>query len=77
MTATDEAIRSTSVELEATTMKPEQYPDEHFLRAPLRRDQVDNMGNPITDKKFKDITVEDLTEAYKGIKLYDVPGPFI
>ncbi len=69
MTATDEAIRCKSAELVATTMKPGQDPDEYFLRASLLRDQVENMGEPITDRKFKDIMVQGLTEEYKDIKL--------
>ncbi|CAN0299657.1 unnamed protein product, partial [Scytosiphon promiscuus] len=69
MTATDETIRCKSAELVATAMKTGQDPDEYFLRAYLLRGQVENMGEPITDRNFKDIMVQGLTDDYKDIKL--------
>ena len=69
MPATDETNRCKSAELVATAMKPGQDTDEYSLRASLLRDQVENMGEPIADRKFKDIMVQGLTGNSKGIKL--------
>ena len=53
----------------ATTMTPGQDPDKTYLRAFLFLDGVENMGEPITNRTFKDIMVQGMTDDYKVIKL--------
>ena len=65
MTATDEISRCKSAELVTTTMTSGQDPDEYFLPAFLLRDQVGNMGEPITGRNFKDIMIQGMTDDKK------------
>ena len=47
----------------ATTMTPGQDPDKCFLGAFLFLDEVENMGEPITNRTFKDIMVQGTTRS--------------
>ena len=61
----------------ATTRTPGQDPDEYFLRASLLRDQVENMGEPITDINFRDIMVQGMTDDDKDMKLMMYRDPLV
>ena len=49
---TDEVIRAKLAELVATSMKPDQDPDDYFMEAILKRNEVAGMGEPMTDRRF-------------------------
>lgn len=57
-------------------MKPRHYLDEHFLRAIRFRDQVENMGESMTDRRFKESMIQDLKQKLKIHDTHDVSGFF-
>ncbi|CAN0373449.1 unnamed protein product, partial [Scytosiphon promiscuus] len=66
---TDETIRAKTAELAATTMKSGQDPDDYFTEAVIKRAEVEAMGEPMTDRRFKDIIVQGFSPEYESIKL--------
>ena len=57
----DETISAKTAELAATTMKSGQDPDDYFTEAIIKRAEVEAMGEPVTDRWFKDIVVQGFT----------------
>ena len=52
-----------------TSMKQGQDPDDYFMEKTLARSELEKMGEPISDRRFKDIYGQGLTAEYKDIKL--------
>ena len=48
-------------------MKPEQDLDDYFTEAILKRNEVTGMGEPMTDRCFKDILVQGFTDEYDPV----------
>ena len=65
---TDDIIRAKLAELAATSMKPGQDPDDYFMEATLKRNEVTWMGEPMTERRFKDILVQGFTDEYDPVK---------
>ena len=63
---TDEVIRSTMNKLVDSTMKQGQDRD-NFIEKTLARAELEHMGEPISDRRFKDICVQGFTSEYKDI----------
>ena len=66
---TDEVIRAKMEELENNPMNPGENPDDYFNQKHLLRTQLDKMGEPISDRRFKDICVQGFSDEYKDVKL--------
>ena len=66
---TDDLIRSTMDKLVDSTMQLGQDPHEFFVEKTLARAELEKMGEPISDRRFKDIFVQGFTAEYKDIKL--------
>ncbi|CAN0352706.1 unnamed protein product, partial [Scytosiphon promiscuus] len=66
---TDETIRAKTAELAATAMKAGEDPDDYFTEATIKRAEVEAMGEPMTDRRFKDIVVQGFSPEYENIKL--------
>ena len=49
-------------------MKPRQDPDDCFMEAILKRNEMTGMGEPMTDLRFKDILVQGFTDEYDEVK---------
>ena len=49
-------------------MKSGKDPDDNFMEAILKRNVVIGMGEPMTDRPFKDILVQGLTDEYDAVK---------
>ncbi|CAN0595254.1 unnamed protein product, partial [Ectocarpus sp. 12 AP-2014] len=65
----DEFIRAKVEELENNPMNPDENPDDYFNQKHLLRTQLDKMGEPISDRRFKDICVQGFSDEYKDVKL--------
>ena len=66
---TDEVIRAKMEELENNPMNPGENPDDYFNQKHLLRTQLDKMGEPISDRRFKHICVQGFSDEYKDVKL--------
>ena len=66
---TDEVIRATMEELMNTPMEPGQNPDDYFNQKRLLRIRAEKMGEHISDRYFKDISVTGFTDNYKDVKM--------
>jgi len=66
---TDEVVRAAMDKLVNTAMTHNQDPDDFFMEKYLARTELARMGEPITDRRFKDICVQGFTSDYKDIKL--------
>ena len=66
---TDEVIRAKMEALEHTPMKPGENPDDFFNCKHLLRAQLVKMGEPISDRRFKDICVQGFSNEYNDVKL--------
>ena len=55
---TNEVARATMEKLVNTSMKQGQDPDEFFMEKTLARAELAKMGEPMTDRRFKDICVQ-------------------
>ena len=55
---TDEVVRATMEKLVNTSMKQGQNPDDFFMEKTLARAELAKMGEPMTDRRFKDICVQ-------------------
>lgn len=66
---TDEVIRAKMETLVNTPMTDQQDPDDFFMEKTLARAELEKMGEPISDRRFKDICVTGFTSDYKDIKL--------
>ena len=64
---TDEVIRSTTDKPVNTTMKQGEDPDDYFKEKTLARVELEKMGEPISDRRLKDICVQGFTSEYKDI----------
>ena len=65
---TDEVILSTMDKLVSTTMKLRKNPGDYFMEKTVVRAELDNMREPISDRRFQDIHVQGLTSEYKKTK---------
>ena len=54
---TDEVIRAKMDEMENNPMNPGENPDDYFNQKILLRAQLNKMGEPVTDRRFKDICI--------------------
>ncbi|CAN0219174.1 unnamed protein product, partial [Scytosiphon promiscuus] len=50
-------------------MKAGEDPDDYFTEATIKRAEVEAMGEPMTDRRFKDIVVQGFSPEYASIKL--------
>ena len=66
---TDEFIHATMEKLVNTSMKQDQDPEDYFIEKALDRSELENMGEPISDRRFNDICVQGFSSDYKDIKL--------
>ena len=66
---TDEVIRAKMEELENNPMNPGENPGDYFNQKHLLRTQLDKMGEPISDRRFKHICVQGFSDEYKDVKL--------
>eukprot|EP00903_Cladosiphon_okamuranus_P010136 g9598.t1 len=66
---TDEVIRAKMDELENDPMNPGDNPDDYFNKKILLRAQLNKMGEPVTDRRFKDICIQGITDEYNDVKL--------
>ncbi|CAB1103791.1 unnamed protein product [Ectocarpus sp. CCAP 1310/34] len=78
---TDAVIRAKMEELENNPMNPGENPDDYFNQKHLLRAHLDKMGEPISDRRFKDIGVQGFSDEYEDVKLmvfrdptFNVPG---
>ena len=59
---TDEIIRGTMVKkLVDTSIKQGQDPYDYFVEKTLARSELENVDEPISDRRFKDICVQGFT----------------
>ena len=58
-----------------TSMNQGQDPDEYFMEKTLARSELEEMGEPISDRRFKDVCVQGFTAEYKDIKLITYRDP--
>ena len=65
---TDEVIRDELAELAPTSMKPGPYPDDYFMEAILKRNEVTGIGEPMTDRRFEDSLVQGFTNECDAVK---------
>ena len=66
---TDEVIRSKMDKLVNSNMEQGVDPDSYFMEKTLARSELEKMGEPITDRTFKDICVQGFTSENKDIKM--------
>ena len=66
---TDEVICATMEELVNTPMESGQNPDDYFNKERLLRIRIENMGEKVYDRWFKDICVTSVTDEYKDVKM--------
>eukprot|EP00903_Cladosiphon_okamuranus_P011475 g10808.t1 len=66
---TDEVIRAKMEELENNPMNPSENPEDYLNQKHLLRAQLQKMGEPISDRHFKDICVQGFSDEYKDVKL--------
>lgn len=71
----DEVIRTSGAKLEQRLMKPGQDPDECFLKAARYRAKLRRVDEPITDRHFKGIIMQDISSDYDSIKLFVYRDP--
>ena len=50
-------------------MTPGPDPDDYFMEAILKRNEVTGMGEAVTDQRVKDIRVHVFTDEYDTVKL--------
>ena len=62
---TDEVIRSTIDKLVKTTMNQAEDPDNYFMEA-LARAELEKMGEPISDRRFKGICVQGYKRVWRS-----------
>ena len=72
---TNETIRATQEALAATTMNEGQDPDEYINEATRLRELLQEMHEPITDRRFMDIILQGLTGEYRDVKLMTWKDP--
>ena len=65
----DEVIRTLRAKLEGVAMEPGTDPDVFFLQAARYRAELQRMGEPVTDRYFKDIIMQGISSEYDNIKL--------
>eukprot|EP00903_Cladosiphon_okamuranus_P021801 g20045.t1 len=56
-------------EMENDPMNPGDNPDDYFNKKILLRAQLNKMGEPVTDRRFKDICIQGITDEYNDVKL--------
>ena len=56
-------------QMDTTAMNPGENPDDYFNNKILLRGELDKMGEPITDRRFKDICIQGITDEYNDVKL--------
>lgn len=61
MEVTNESCRSKTAKLRVNDMMDVQDPNKYFIRATMRRSQVEQMDKHILGRRFKDILVQGLT----------------
>ena len=72
---TGEVIRTTMEKLVNTSMKQGQDPDDDLMEKALARSELEKMGEPISDRRFKDICVQGFAAEYNDIKLITYRDP--
>ena len=66
---TDEVIRAKMDKLVNSNMGQGEDPDSYFMENTLARSEGEKMGEMISDRRFKDICVQEFTAEYKDIKM--------
>ena len=66
--ATDKIFRVTMEKLVDTSMEKSQDADEYLMGNTLARSELEKMGEPLSDRRFKYIYVQGVTAEYKDIK---------
>lgn len=66
---TDEVIRARMDELETPPMTPGENRDDYFNHKHLLRAQLERMGEPVSDRRFKDICIRGFSDEYNDVKL--------
>ena len=66
---TDEVIRAKMEQMDTTAMNPGENPDDYFNNKIILRGELEKMGEPITDRRFKDICIQGITDEYNDVKL--------
>ena len=52
-----------------SNMEQGEGPDSYFMEKTLARSELEKMGEMISDRRFKDISVQEFTAEYKDIKM--------
>ena len=50
-------------------MKLEENPNNHFMEKTVARDELEKIGEPISDRRFKDICEQKFSAEYRDIKM--------
>ena len=66
---TVEVIRAQMGKLLNSNMEQGEDPDCYFMEKTLAPSELEKMGEPITDRRFKDICIQGFTSEYKNIKM--------
>lgn len=65
---TDEKIRAKTEELAAINIRLGQDPTTYFQEAGFLRDELECMGEPVTERRFKSILIQGMTEEFKDVR---------
>ena len=62
-----EVIRAITEKLVNTSMKPDQDPGDFFMEKTHAGAELAKLGEPISDRRFKDFFVQGVSYQYKDI----------
>ena len=71
----DEVIRAAMEKLVNISMTQGQDSDDYFMEKTFARSELEKMGEPISDRRFKDVCVQGFTAEYEDIKLITYRDP--